>query len=548
MDELHINYDKRSDEFLCLSSSNEFIEKFNENQNRLQSINQKAIKLHDEIKVWIDRSINGGGQFKMAKGNVEYAYPSEIPPEDRKNDESYKECYAIADMYIIGWKNCNDEMLECQEKCITLIKEMRGNMEIVYNQLNISNPPVDDYIKVIFNDINDKLEKYEKNINECHAIFEKTKLQLNRARMGRTPAYNKQPQKCKCGEPYIYLKWCIHCDRKQFQQKFNTSDNLEIDRFLYDSQQSITYPNGYVEWIPYEQFIDIKSVGSGGFAVVYGAKWANGLGTWDYALGKRVYHKKTPVALKVLNNSKHMRQDFFDEIKAYMKFSSSTVLRCYGLSKEPITGNCIIVFPLAHGGDLWNYLKQRASNLNWVNRLDILRHILFGLLEIHKKGMIHRDFHPGNILHYRRMITVSDLGFTQRPTANEVYQEVLGWINKFDNDPESEIVKQFENKSNPLKPLDKTYSLSTKCVSKIIDRLDIMGDYSKENVHSIVTKYKAPQLKVEKQEMSDDTNSEKKISSNSQSVQSIALLSNMNTNIKITISDDQISSNCQDKS
>ncbi|CAG8556466.1 7155_t:CDS:2, partial [Racocetra persica] len=356
--------------------------------------------------------------------------------------------------------------------------EMCGNMEMVYNQLNLLNSPVDDYLKIIFDNINNKLDKYEKNINECRATFEMTKLQLNRVRMGRTPAYSKQPQQCsECEKPYVYIKWCVFCDRKQFQQKFRASGNLEIDKFLNDSQQSITYPNGYV-----------------------------------------------------LNDSTNIRQDFFDEV-------SYGVLRCYGISKEPNTGNCVIVFPLAHGGDLRKYLKKRASNLNWVKRLEILRFTLYGLVEIHKKGMIHRDIHPGNLLHYRRTISVSDLGFT-RPVndiGTSLYQEVLGWLNKFDNDPDSEIVKQFEK--NQLCPLDNTYSFSAKSVSKIIEndekepgisehknvRLKIMNDFSGENVQSIVSKYKLPRFTTEKLEMNDNiknTNCEKQISSIKQSVQS----------------------------
>ncbi|RIA85260.1 kinase-like domain-containing protein, partial [Glomus cerebriforme] len=67
----------------------------------------------------------------------------------------------------------------------------------------------------------------------------------------------------------------------------------------------------------------------------------------------------------------------------------------------------IIVFPYAHGGSLKNYMRKR---LNWVNKLDILRHMLYGLNDIHKIGLVHRDLHPGNFLHYRRTISVSDLG------------------------------------------------------------------------------------------------------------------------------------------
>ncbi len=234
-----------------------------------------------------------------------------------------------------------------------------------------------------------------------------------------------------------------------------------------------------------------------------------------------------------------------------MDSSSSTVLRCYGISKHPHTGKYIMVLPFAHGGSLSDYLRKRAKRLSWVNRLDILRFMLYGLADIHSKDMVHRDFHPGNLLHYRKTISVADLGqsgpiyvneepqtvgvlpymapevlnrkpYTKaadiysvgmimwlltsgqhpfsdrphdlelaidicknvrpeiikgtpqvyeywmkkcwdpepenRPTARELYQEVLNWLNKFNKDPSSEVVQQFTKKK--LKSLDRTYAFN----------------------------------------------------------------------------------------
>src|SRR2546421_12643028 len=108
-----------------------------------------------------------------------------------------------------------------------------------------------------------------------------------------------------------------------------------------------------------------------------------------------------------------------------MKSSSSTVIRCYGISKDP-TGNYIMVLPFAHGGDLKNYLRKRAKNLNWVNRLDILRHMLYGLVDVHKKGLVHRDLHPGNLLHFRRTISVADLGLARPAEDKEALRQAVG--------------------------------------------------------------------------------------------------------------------------
>jgi len=194
--------------------------------------------------------------------------------------------------------------------------------------------------------------------------------------------------------------------------------------------------------------------------------------------------------------------------------------------------------------------------------------------------MVHRDFHPGNLLHYRRTISVSDLGLSgpiyvteapqtvgvlpymapeiinrkpytkaadiysvgmimwlltsgqqpfsdrphdvtlaidicsnvrpkiikgtppvyedwmkkcwhpdpdKRPTAKELYQQVLNWLNKFNKDPSSDIVQQFTK--SKLKSLDRTYTLNscgqyvsrdhTQLSKKLVDHF--------ESMHQILT-------------------------------------------------------------
>src|SRR5437763_1503463 len=82
-----------------------------------------------------------------------------------------------------------------------------------------------------------------------------------------------------------------------------------------------------------------------------------------------------------------------------------------------------MVFPYAHGSNLRNYMKKR---LNWVNKLDILRHVLYGLTDIHIRGLVHRDLHPGNLLHYRRTISVSDLGLCRPVDDINESEEIFG--------------------------------------------------------------------------------------------------------------------------
>src|SRR6266498_1556741 len=112
-----------------------------------------------------------------------------------------------------------------------------------------------DQMENLFMEINKNLKKYqddlltvEEKYKKHHKYFDRTKLQLNRIRLARTPAYSNQPQVCStCNKPYVYLKWYKYCDRKQFQQQFANwkIGSSVIDNFIHESQLSIKYPNGY---------------------------------------------------------------------------------------------------------------------------------------------------------------------------------------------------------------------------------------------------------------------------------------------------------------
>ena len=116
-----------------------------------------------------------------------------------------------------------------------------------------------------FIEIKDNLDRYQGDITavkdrikEHRKFLDKTITQLNRVRMGRTPAYRKQTQRCPvCNKTYTFIKWCKSCDRGQFQKQFSNweTDHPEFDKVIRDSQLSIKYPNGYIQWIPYEKFL-----------------------------------------------------------------------------------------------------------------------------------------------------------------------------------------------------------------------------------------------------------------------------------------------------
>ena len=80
------------------------------------------------------------------------------------------------------------------------------------------------------------------------------------------------------------------------------------------------------------------------------------------------------------------------------KDSSQTIVRCYGITKDPETENFMMVMEYAQYGSLRQHLNNSFNSLDWRNKLYNLSYIACGLKTIHEKGLIHQDFHCGNIL------------------------------------------------------------------------------------------------------------------------------------------------------
>ncbi|CAI2166227.1 10609_t:CDS:2 [Funneliformis geosporum] len=64
-------------------------------------------------------------------------------------------------------------------------------------------------------------------------------------------------------------------------------------------------------------------------------------------------------------------------------------------------------------GDLHRYIRNDFYNIDWRNKLSILRDIIRGLDSIHNKNIIIRDFHSGNILNAGSFAVISDLGISR---------------------------------------------------------------------------------------------------------------------------------------
>src|SRR5947209_10198268 len=91
--------------------------------------------------------------------------------------------------------------------------------------------------------------------------------------------------------------------------------------------------------------------------------------------------------------------------------TSNWIIRCYGITKDPETNNFMMVMTYAENGSLRQNLNKNFNSMDWENKFYTLYNISEGLKNIHKKRLIHQDFHSGNILlKLKSKCFITDLG------------------------------------------------------------------------------------------------------------------------------------------
>lgn len=249
----------------------------------------------------------------------------------------------------------------------------------------------------------------------------------------KTPIVSTLPAKnlCTCRDPDSF--WCRVCENRRFKAAFPkwTSGNKIIDAFIQETQLTTAGPFNYLEWIPFDKFRYIKSLGEGGYGSLSTATWLEGPRSLQdekmRTKWKRDIRKK--VVLKFLRNSEHITQEYLSEFAAYYKRISwdNCMLQCYGMSQDPSTKNYVIVLEYAEHGNLRKYLSENIANTSWKLKLSLACDIAKALKTIHGANLIHHDFHCGNVLITNDVYTaMGDLGLC-RPIDNKLEEgQVFG--------------------------------------------------------------------------------------------------------------------------
>jgi hypothetical protein len=137
-------------------------------------------------------------------------------------------------------------------------------------------------------------------------------------------SYQDNCDQCKkCGEIYknkyeAKYEWCISCQINNLKNNFTNwiSDNEVIDNLIQEMQLEINELDDIIfEWIPYDQFNDIKEIGEEGFDKVYSAIWKDGPLNYDKFENEYTRNQQnTKVTLKVYNLQNIINEFFTDQV------------------------------------------------------------------------------------------------------------------------------------------------------------------------------------------------------------------------------------------
>ncbi|RHZ65449.1 hypothetical protein Glove_315g65 [Diversispora epigaea] len=242
---------------------------------------------------------------------------------------------------------------------------------------------------------------------------------------------SRDPGKCsKCHQNYIERSWCHPCNAKRFQNEFGkwTSEDREIDELIQQIQLNANKCQKIIEWIPFDRLENVTYLAKGGFGIVYKAIWLDGFiyshknqkKKW-YEFGKQVVWNrdgKRNVCLKRLSNLTD-KIEFLQEIKNQLKFRGKNAIAIYGITKNPTENEYMMVMDYAGYGSLRNLLNNKFEELTWRKKYNILLKIVIGLTNIHEMGLIHKDFHSGNIVNQSLTRSyITDFGLCKPVTEN----------------------------------------------------------------------------------------------------------------------------------
>ncbi|MGL5693628.1 MAG: Stk1 family PASTA domain-containing Ser/Thr kinase [Peptostreptococcaceae bacterium] len=201
----------------------------------------------------------------------------------------------------------------------------------------------------------------------------------------------------------------------------------------------------------------IRKIGDGGMAFVYEAK--------DKLLNRTV-------AVKVLRpefvDDEEFLKKFTREAEAVANISHPNIVNVYDVGEDGKVH--YIVMEYIDGENLKDIIKNEGT-LDEYTALDITKQIAMALSAAHKKGVIHRDIKPHNILisNEERAVKVADFGIAKAASNSTMTNvgSIIGSVHYFS--PE-------QAKGKSVNPTADLYSLGIVLYEMIIGRVPFRGD------------------------------------------------------------------------
>ena len=188
-----------------------------------------------------------------------------------------------------------------------------------------------------------------------------------------------------------------------------------------------------------------KVIGVGGMAIVFKAT--------DLLM-------RRTVAVKILKDEisgdEQSVKRFVNESKAVAMLSHQNIVNIYDVSvRENVK---YIVMEFIEGITLKNYMKHREV-LNLREIISYTTQMLRALDHAHKKGIVHRDIKPQNIMLLKDgIIKVTDFGIAKLPNAETISMtdKAIGTV--YYISPEQARGERTDEKAVPATPLEKLVS------------------------------------------------------------------------------------------
>uniref|UniRef100_U9UP15 Protein kinase domain-containing protein n=1 Tax=Rhizophagus irregularis (strain DAOM 181602 / DAOM 197198 / MUCL 43194) TaxID=747089 RepID=U9UP15_RHIID len=266
-----------------------------------------------------------------------------------------------------------------------------------------------------------------------------------------------------CSEVYTNIreKWCKTCQLNNFKKYFSheISRNEKIDDFIQEMQFEINKWNDIIiEWIPYNQFINIKEIGEIGFTTIYSAIWKNGPLQHDkhYGILKRISDKK--VTLRCLHNSQKITNEFLNEVVKEFSIvkEESSLPNLFGISQNPDTQDYIIVVDndrCETCNKIYTVICRKWCNpcvlnnlrkafVNWTSGNEIIDNFIQEMqLKINNCNDLIVEWIPYNQFNNIKEIIKNDSFAVYTASSNQVFSNVL--LKKFFNS--QNITNEFLN-------------------------------------------------------------------------------------------------------